>query len=59
MVSEERKKADAVLRVQVEGDDGKPVDLEFPLSGLRAAVRKDLRAPCKLDNYMTKEELEG
>lgn len=37
---------------------GKPVTLEFPLAGLREAVRKDLWEPCKLGNQIPESEFD-
>lgn len=48
---------DATLRAWVQSN-GKPVTLEFPLTGLRAAVRKDLWEPCKLGNQIPESEFD-
>lgn len=37
---------------------GKPVTLEFPLAGLREAVRKDLWEPCKLGNQIPESDFD-
>jgi hypothetical protein len=50
MIREEKKSPDAALRVEVRSH-GRASLLEFPLSGLRSGVRKDLWGPCKLENY--------
>jgi len=55
LVREERKSPDAALRVGVRSR-GKKVVLEFPLTGLRAAIRRDLWKPCKLENYFPEAE---
>lgn len=48
---------DATLYAQVTSK-GKAVTLEFPLAGLRAAVRKDLWEPCKLGNQIPESEFD-
>jgi len=48
---------DAVFRVGVHSK-GKPLVLEFPLAGLRAAIRKDLWEPCKLGNSIPESEFD-
>lgn len=56
MVGAERASEDAVFRVGVQSR-GEPVVLEFPLAGLRSAIRADLWEPCKLGNYVPESEL--
>lgn len=48
---------DAMLRAWVHSK-GKPVTLEFPLAGLRQAIRKDLWEPCKLGNQIPESEFD-
>lgn len=48
---------DATLRAWVQSK-GKPLTLEFPLSGLRQAIRKDLWEPCKLGNQIPESEFD-
>jgi hypothetical protein len=57
MLDHEKASADAVFKVGVLSA-GKPVVLAFPLAGLRAAIRKDLWAPCKLSNYIPESEFD-
>jgi hypothetical protein len=57
MLGREDASADAVLRVDVRSKH-KPVTLEFPLAGLRTAIRKDLWEPCKLSNYIPESEFD-
>jgi hypothetical protein len=56
MVQADAKGSDAVLRAEVKTSKGKPLLLEFPLTGLKAAMRKDLWEPCKLGNYIPESE---
>lgn len=49
---------DAILRAEVQSK-GKPLLLEFPLSGFKAALRKDLWEPCKLGNYIPESEFDA
>jgi hypothetical protein len=58
MIQHEAKNPDAVLRAEVHSQ-GKPVLLEFPLAGLKAAVRKDLWEPCKMGNYIPESEFDA
>lgn len=51
MIGRSDASADAVLYARV-ASKGKPVTLEFPLAGLREAIRKDLWEPCKLGNQI-------
>ena len=48
---------DATLYARVTSK-GKPVTLEFPLAGLREAVRKDLWEPCKLGNQIPESDFD-
>jgi len=57
MLEHEKANADAVFNVGVLSA-GKPVDLVFPLGGLRAAIRKDLWEPCKLSNDIPESEFD-
>lgn len=49
---------DAALYADVTSK-GKGVTLEFPLAGLREAVRKDLWEPCKLGNQIPESEFDA
>jgi hypothetical protein len=55
MVGRADASADATLHLRVESK-GKPVTLQFPLAGLREAIRKDLWEPCKLGNQIPESE---
>jgi len=57
MLAAEDATAGAVFRVAVRSG-GKPVVLEFPIAGLRAAIRKDLWGPCKLGNAIPESEFD-
>lgn len=57
LLAREDASADAVFRVEVRSK-GKPVSLEFPVAGLRTAVRKDLWEPCKLSNFIPESEFD-
>ena len=48
---------DAMLFARVTSK-GKPVTLEFPLAGLREAIRKHLWEPCKLGNQIPESEFD-
>lgn len=48
---------DAVLFAEV-ASKGKSVTLEFPLAGLREAIRKDLWEPCKLGNQIPEADFD-
>lgn len=48
---------DAALYAKVTSK-GKAVTLEFPLAGLRDAVRKDLWEPCKLGNQIPESDFD-
>lgn len=56
LVQAEAASPDAVFRAEVQSK-GKPVLLEFPLAGLRKALRRDLWEPCKLGNYVPESEI--
>lgn len=58
MIGRSDASADAVLYARVVSK-GKPVTLEFPLAGLREAVRKDLWEPCKLGNQIPESVFDG
>ena len=58
MIGRSDASADAALYARV-ASKGKPVTLEFPLAGLRAAIRKDLWEPCKLGNQIPESEFDG
>jgi len=58
MVQAGAKSPDAVLRAEVQSK-GKPLLLEFPLAGFKAALRKDLWEPCKLGNYIPESEFDA
>jgi len=58
MIQTEAKDPAAVLRAEVHSK-GKPVLLEFPLAGVKAAVRKDLWEPCKMGNYIPESEFDA
>lgn len=51
MIGRSAANADTVLYARVVSN-GKQVTLEFPLAGLREAIRKDLWEPCKLGNQI-------
>ena len=51
MIGRSDASADAVLYARVVSK-GEPVTLEFPLAGLREAIRKNLWEPCKLGNQI-------
>ena len=55
MVGRADASPDATLYLRVESK-GKPVTLQFPLAGLRQAIRKDLWEPCKLGNQIPESE---
>jgi hypothetical protein len=55
MVGRADASPDATLYARVESK-GKPVTLQFPLVGLRQAIRKDLWEPCKLGNQIPESE---
>jgi len=58
MIQQETKNPEVVLRADVTSK-GKPLVLEFPLAGLKAAVRKDLWEPCKMGNYIPESEFDA
>jgi len=55
MIGRSDASPEAALRAQVTSK-GKQVTLEFPLTGLRDAIRKDLWEPCKLGNQIPESE---
>lgn len=57
LMAREDASPDAVFHVQVRSK-GKPVSLEFPIAGLRTAIRKDLWEPCKLANQIPESEFD-
>lgn len=57
MIGHSDASADATLYAHVISK-GKPLTIEFPLAGLRAAIRKDLWEPCKLANQIPESEFD-
>jgi len=55
MIGRSDASPEAALHAQVTSK-GKPVTLEFPLAGLRDAIRKDLWEPCTLGNQIPESE---